>query len=106
MTVDKLRHRLSRCELDIGLIDDGNRAIGTINGEEINLVDQRQAATTLQILQEISPVLIQLAGGDPRQEINALQWYLIMHDAHAMGLSASELQIDQLLKTLGIEQDR
>ena len=84
----------------------GNRAIGTIDGKEISLQDQRQASTTLQVLHEISPVLVQLAGGDPRQRINALGWLLIMHDAQAMGLSASELQADQLLATLGIEQDR
>lgn len=84
----------------------GNRAIGTIHGQEITLLDQRQAANTLQLLQEVSPVLIQLASGDPRERINAMLWLLIIHDAQSMGLSASQLQVDQLLSTLGIEQDQ
>ncbi len=85
--------------------DPAGEVIGTLDGREITLGDQRQAGTQLQVLEQISPVLLQFGAVGSGQG-RALRWMLMLHEAQAMGLSASQAQVDQLLATVGLGSTR
>ena len=72
----------------------GDEVIGTIDGQELNRSDQHRAVVELEILESLSrlmPLLVPPGVEDP------LQWLLAMREAQAMGLSASDYEIDQLI---------
>ncbi len=83
-----------------------SQVIGSIGSQELTLGDERIAGTELALLQATSPVLVQLASGIAPQPPRASQWLLMLREARAMGLSASEAEVDQLMATLGLDETR
>jgi len=75
--------------------------IGQIGSDEVTIGDQRQANAQLQILQQIAPVLLHLTSNTVIEPTSGLQWILMLRDAQAMGLAASDAEVDLLLSTLG-----
>lgn len=80
--------------------DPSDAPVGTIEGKEVTLGEQRTAGAELQVLQALSPLLGQLSSADPTQ------WMLVLRDARAMGLSASQAEVEGLLVSLGIDDSR
>jgi hypothetical protein len=77
--------------------DPSEAPVGTIGGEEVTLGEQRAASVELQVLQAVSPLLAQMSLADPTQ------WMLVVRDARAMGLSASQAEVEGLLLSLEID---
>ncbi len=82
--------------------DPTGEVIGTLQGEEITLGDQRLAGMQMRLVQDVAPLLLQMAMADGGQP-HPLQWLLIQRDAQRMGLSASDAEINRLLTTLRID---
>lgn len=86
--------------------DISSQAIGTIGSEAITLGEQRHAHAELQVLAEISPVLVELAGNRPGRATSPLQWLLMLREARAMGLSTGVVETDQMIQFLGLTESQ
>ena len=86
----------------------GNQPIGTISGQKVTVGDQRRAGDELLVLGNVHRVLAQFAlTGDSWDDGDAaLKWLLLRRDANRMGLSASDDQVQELLRTLQVGEDR
>jgi hypothetical protein len=72
--------------------------IGTIGEQELTLDDQRAAKNDLDALEAIAPVLAQLSASR-----DSTQWMLMLRDAQAMGINASNAEIDAMLLGMNID---
>lgn len=91
------------------------RSIGTIDGETITLRDHRSAQAELGILSAVHWTLAFFATDDQLRSDgnssatnadNALKWLLMRSGAAAMGLTASNDEVGQLLRLLEVEDDQ
>jgi len=72
--------------------DPSTLPVGTLaDGTEFTVADQRNAQAELGLLARLSPYLVQGIDRDP------LRWTLMLHEAQAIGLHASDFQVDQEL---------
>jgi hypothetical protein len=73
-----------------------DEAIGSLAGQKLTMGDRQIADGQMQVLRRISLVhfLPLQASEDP-----VLRWMLMLHEAKAMGLSASEAEINEILET-------
>ena len=82
------------------LVGPSAQVLGQIDAREVTSEDARAAAMQIQVLEQL-PLVGQMMGQMVGRN-EELKWYLILHDAHRMGLSASRAQIQGVLDTLGI----
>ncbi len=86
--------------------DPTGEVIGTIGDDQITLGEQRRAGTDLWVLNELAPILADLGGSKPGAAPDSFGWLLMLHDARSMGLWASGTQVDEMLGTIGLDEDR
>ena len=77
----------------------GDETIGTLNGRSVTGRDLQNAQGQLGMLGAINNSLPMLASPDP------LTWMLMVEEAKSLGISASEVEVDALLKAVGLEDD-
>jgi hypothetical protein len=76
----------------------GVPTVGTLAGERITAEHQQQAAHELMILERI-PLLGQMT----YSENDPLRWFLMVHEARQMGLSASRDEVEEMLRATGMD---
>ncbi|MEX0655050.1 MAG: hypothetical protein WD534_00330 [Phycisphaeraceae bacterium] len=89
--------------LDIFMRGPGDQPIGEVDGTGLTVADQQSAANELEALDRIHPAMgmlsRDLSEGDP------LKWLLMKHDAHRMGLGASNIEVQNVLETIGRDEE-
>lgn len=80
-----------------------NPTIGTVDGEEIQLSQQQQAAYDLDLIRRVfgavHPMLAQIVEDDPHR------WLLMKLDARRMGLSAGDPEVASLLAAIKVDPE-
>jgi len=71
--------------------------IGTLAGQELTIADRVYASDQMQAISSVWPPLLM---GLDRGQDPALRWLLIVHEAKAMGLSASNAQINARINSV------
>lgn len=84
--------------------DPTKEVIGTIGSEKLTVGDQRQANSQILILEQLAPILANLANNTLGEPPSPLQWLLMLRDARSLGLDVSQSEIESLLETLGRSQ--
>ncbi|MFW6060175.1 MAG: hypothetical protein ACODAQ_08330 [Phycisphaeraceae bacterium] len=84
----------------------GDRPIGSINGEQLTLTDQHTAASEIEILSQLHPVLGYSARAMAASDgsVDAEKWLLMVRDARRLGLSASESMTREILTALEVDR--
>ena len=83
--------------LQMFMPDPAEEVVGTVDGVELTVADIRRADGQLSVISTVHPLLKPFGVRDP------LQWELIQRDARAMGLSASDAEVRDMLAILGEE---
>ena len=73
----------------------GDRVVATLDGEDVTGSELQRAAVGLQVLQRMG-----LGALAPYSEE---QWFLLLRDAEAAGLGASDVEVSQALAGLGLD---
>ncbi|MBI1337197.1 MAG: hypothetical protein GC164_09580 [Phycisphaera sp.] len=84
--------------------------VGHLNGSTIKSSDLSAAESEVRVCSAVFPLLgvraILTPGNMDVREFTPLQWVLMLKDAQAQGLSASEAEVTDLLRGLGVNEER
>lgn len=76
------------------------------DGSKVTFGDQDRARAVLDILASLAqPLLFQPGADQPFQRPEPAHWALMLHEARAMGIQGSEVEVDQLIAALGLAED-
>ncbi|QDU72444.1 hypothetical protein [Mucisphaera calidilacus] len=75
--------------------------IGTINGRDVTLEDQRVAQSELRILYNISPIFSAVTG-PPNDDESVMRWLMLGYAAEQLNIQVSQTELQAAMASFGI----
>lgn len=72
----------------------GSVEVGTLDGQAVKSIELRNSEVERDMLESFSPIMSYLTGED------SLHWLLLVHEARKMGLSASDPEVNEIVRRI------